>query len=162
MIQSFFPTNFQYVIEQTRIGNYLIHDVLFPDSISQKCPEVVVEIPLFMQPKTHSVNIRQPILTLSATLGLLIGMKCGYNLWTTASISLSSNEKRLQQKTNDNQNYTLRLPTTRLWAIAFYAFGLMNLSALLLHCLLKAPTTNYPNEVCLYSPIVAAFCTCLN
>jgi len=88
--------------------------------------------------------VRQPALATSALLGVLVGIKGGYDLlWVAASKRRQQNSpKGQQQQGNDQQG----MPATRLWALAFFAFGAMNLSALPLHCFLPAPETTYPQE----------------
>lgn len=137
MIESFFPVNLAQA-ESYWLGDFLLNKVLFPPHVAELCPEVVV---LTFQ----GVAVRQPALAVSASLGVLVGLKGGYNLW-----KLTEKIKRRALKTEEKEHLNRRqqqLPSTRLWALAFVAFGLMNVSALPLHCLLSAPETTYPKEV---------------
>jgi hypothetical protein len=125
MIQAFFPANFA-LAESNWLGNYLLNELLFPSFVSEICPEVVIEI--------HGVSIRQPVLAMSALVGLAIGIACGLRLCTKL---WTLNETKRPR----------RLPRHLMWTLAFLSFGLMNLSALPLHCFLPAPKTTYPDEV---------------
>lgn len=137
MIESFFPVNLAQA-ESYWLGDFLLNKVLFPPYVAELCPEVVLVL--------TGVAVRQPALAVSASLGVLVGLKGGYNLWKlTEKIKrralLKTEEKELPNRRRR------QLPSTRLWALAFVAFGLMNVSALPLHCLLSAPETTYPKEV---------------
>jgi uncharacterized membrane protein len=130
MIQTFFPANYQYVTTNESspffsVGNYLLNEIIFPDDVATMCPEVVINI--------YSYRIRQPILAMNALFGLIIGFKCGYDLWTLSS------RKKMQQQLQSSSSLLL-------WSIAYITFGIMNLSAIPLHCLLDAPTSTYPDQ----------------
>lgn len=140
MIQTFFPVNLEKA-ESYWLGNFLLNDILFPPSIAKLCPEVVVTI-------ADGIAVRQPALAVSATLGVLVGFKGGYDLWRLA--------KELGQ--DDIKDHLNRRQPIELWALAFTAFGMMNVSALPLHCLLAAPETTYPQEVSKPVPLDILVC----
>jgi hypothetical protein len=134
MIQTFFSANYQYVTTNESplfsIGNYLLNEIIFPDDVATMCPEVVINI--------YSYKIRQPILAMNALFGLIIGFKCGYDLWI-----LSSRKKMQQQLQSTSSSSSSSFV---LWSLAYITFGIMNLSAIPLHCLLDAPTSTYPDQ----------------
>jgi hypothetical protein len=129
MIQAFFPVNLAKA-ESYQLGDFLLNDLLFPPHVAELCPEVVV---IF-----HGMTLRQPALAASATLGMIVGLKGGYDLWKLAKAS---------SKAQNTLHRFRPCPSTRMWALAFATFGTMNLSALPLHCILPAPEMTYPKEV---------------
>ena len=96
MIDAFFPASVRQV-ERFWLGRYLLTDVFFPHEVSDKCPEVVIDI-------RDTISVRQPALAVSALLGLGIGMYCGLRLW-----GMSSNDA-----TSGGPASSLKL-----WALAF-------------------------------------------
>jgi hypothetical protein len=134
MIKSFFPVNLAKA-ESYWLGDYLLNGLLFPPHVFELCPEVVVTF-------YGSSPVRQPALAVSATLGMIVGLKGGYDLWKLVEVS-----RMTASKAEFTKRRLRPRPTTRLWALAFAAFGIMNMSAIPLHCLLPAPKTTYPKEV---------------
>ncbi|KAG7368262.1 hypothetical protein IV203_031005 [Nitzschia inconspicua] len=137
MVQAFFPVNLA-AAESYWLGDFLLNEVLFPPYIADLCPEVLVVVGV------NGVAIRQPALAASATFGALVGLKGGYDLW---KITKNCNEKTVEAPSKTKSRLQIRVtPSSHSWHLAFVAFGLMNVSALPLHCLLPAPKTSYPNE----------------
>ena len=102
-------------LEDNLIGA-LVWPWLYPDQVAQLCPEVSISIPVG---DDNNSMLRQPVLAVTAVVGMLIGL--------VGSIPL------YQQQTKP------------YWALAFLAFGLMNMVGLQLHCLLEAPiNSDYP------------------
>ncbi|KAG7357598.1 hypothetical protein IV203_002293 [Nitzschia inconspicua] len=136
MVQAFFPANLA-AAESYWFGDFLLNQVLFPPYIADLCPEVLVVVGV------NGVAVRQPALATSATVGALIGLKGGYDLW---KITKTYNGKTVEAPKIKSRLQIRVTPSTQSWALAFVAFGLMNVSALPLHCLLPAPKSSYPNE----------------
>jgi hypothetical protein len=109
MIETFFPAAVRR-LQDNSVGA-LAWPWLYPDQVAQLCPEVSVSI-------GEDTILRQPVLAVSAVVGMLIGV--------VGSIPL------YQQQTKP------------YWALAFLAFGLMNMVGLQLHCLVEAPHADYP------------------
>jgi hypothetical protein len=130
MIQAFFPVNLAKA-ESHWLGDLLLNELFFPPHVAQLCPEVVITF--------YGMAVRQPALAASATLGMVVGLKGGYDLWKLMEVSRVTASKSEATKRPR--------PSTILWALAFAAFGTMNMSALPLHCLFPAPETTYPKEV---------------
>ena len=133
VVQNFFPSTLALVVEHSWLLNYVVNGLIFPDEVAEICPEAVVllSIPSKMGDNNDSGNIalRLPFLSVSALLGAWVGLKGGYELWhRQRSIAITH-----------NATPSLSPPSTRLWSFAFWAFGMMNLSAVLLHCFLLAP-----------------------
>ena len=124
MIDTFFPASVQQV-EKFWLGRYLLTEVFFPPHGSEVCPEVVVDVGV----DETTLSIRQPTLAISAIFGLGIGMYGGLRLW-----KMGKGEKVMEQQAT----------SLRFWALSFLCFGVMNLSALPLHCFIPAPKTSYP------------------
>lgn len=113
MISTFFPA-FSEALNTNRIpfGSFYLNDLLFPDASAEACPEITLS--LSVQDNHHV--IRQPFLCLSAVCGIVIG---GIGAW-----------KLLASRSS----------VSKLWIVSFLAFGVMNLSAVWLHCLWPAPS----------------------
>jgi hypothetical protein len=138
MIEAFFPASVRQV-ERFWLGRFLLTDVVFPPEVGEICPELVMVLVVPRLLGTKSIPVRQPVLAVSATWGLVIGLYCGTRL--------------LRNMADRNGNHPVVLAATRTtrpsswwWAMAFLCFGMMNLSALPLHCLLPAPQVDYPTE----------------
>lgn len=131
MIETFFPVNLAKA-ESYWLGEYLLNETFFPPSVAEQCPEVVVNM--------AGYNIRQPILAVNAILGTFVGLKGGFELW--GMVDTTEENKAIGKR-----HQRIWPATTRVWSAAFVCFGVMNLSALPLHCFLPAPQTTYPDEV---------------
>jgi hypothetical protein len=184
MIQTFFPASLAE-LKQTKIYwviDRLLNEVVFPDEVAEKCPEVVVRfvsnITTMAMSDTAAPtviwNVRQPVLAVSAVWGIIIGFVGGYSLWRIAAEqqqqkrNRSSGGKYHKKNKFESNNVGSQLPKsmTRLWALAFGAFGVMNLSALPLHCLMPAPESSYPKEVRLHTHnkrlLLLMYCFCVS
>jgi hypothetical protein len=140
MIEAFFPVNLAQA-ESHWLGQFLLQQVFFPPYIAELCPEVVVVT-------SNGLTVRQPVLAVSALLGVVIGFKGGYDFWRmTIEKKPPPKVQQQQQQQPMLDDGSMAVPSTRLWALAFVAFGIMNVSALPLHCFLSAPMTTYPKEV---------------
>jgi hypothetical protein len=109
MIETFFPASVRRL--QDNFMGALAWPWLYPDQAARLCPEVSISI-------GEDTMLRQPVLAVSAVVGMFIGL--------VGSIPL------YQQQTKP------------YWALAFIAFGLMNMAGLQLHCILEAPNLDYP------------------
>ena len=109
LIEAFFPATAR-LLEDNFMGALLL-DRLYPDEAAQLCPEVSISI-------GEDAMLRQPVLAVSAVVGMLIGL--------VGSIPLYQQQPK------------------PYWALAFLTFGLMNMAGLLLHCILEAPDPDYP------------------
>jgi len=115
------------------IGRYILNDLLFPDHVAEQCPEAEIVINLYtcMGDDVDGISdvrirIRQPCLALCAAFGWWIGYR--------AVVDLSSSLSSFPPQTPKRRREVI------LWMVAFGAFGLMNVSALPLHCFLDGPT----------------------
>ncbi len=108
MVDTFFPACVDR-IDHNRVLSFLYHDIMFPDTVAEKCPEYTYNM-------QNQWNIRQPCLLLAALWGIWIGV--------SGFLQLRS--------------------TKRIWAVALLTFGIMNASAVFVHCLWPAPRINYP------------------
>jgi hypothetical protein len=126
-IEGFFPGFLQYIIRPIPVVRGVYEDVLFPDSVAELCPEVVLQFQFrYENDDVVVMMVRQPALAISATLGCIIGVYGG-------SIVL------LRAKNQNKQSFLLSL--------SLLSFGLMNFAGLFLHCLFSNPgssTTTYP------------------
>jgi hypothetical protein len=111
MIQSFFPA-FSHSLNQFTISSFLYNDLLFPDSVAQACPEVSIPIQIIMGSEER--RLRQPVLFVAAVWGMAIGFGGAFKL-----LKLNHHHRRWYH----------------YWSLAFMAFGVMNVSAIFLHCL---------------------------
>lgn len=136
MVASFFPSAVAQV-ESIWLGRMVLHTLIFPDDVAAACPEVVMNF------FNGSVSIRQPILSVCAAGGVWIGFRGAVDLY-----NYRYQQKRQQQQQRQRQPQRNKRNEQILWVVAFAAFGIMNLSALFLHCFLPAPTTTttYPHQ----------------
>jgi hypothetical protein len=120
----------------------------FPNSVAQRCPEFTLQIPWI----TATTIIRNPILSLGATFGIIIGFSGAWLILqnnrmddelasdTAPRHSVSSSiqqlffEIRIQGRHYHNDNHL------RFFALGFLFFDLMNLFALPLHCFVTRPS----------------------
>jgi hypothetical protein len=112
MITTFFPA-FTEALNTNRIplGSFYLNDLLFPDATAQACREITLSLSV----QNHDHKIRQPVLCLTAIGGVMVGL--------IGALQLSS-----------------RSSNSHIWVVSFLAFGIMNLSAIWLHCLLPSPS----------------------
>eukprot|EP00980_Cylindrotheca_fusiformis_P001876 scaffold429_cov114-Cylindrotheca_fusiformis.AAC.3 len=114
MITTFFPAvNEALNSNRIPLGSFFLNDLLFPDATAEACPEITLSV----STQHHDSIIRQPVLCLCAVGGAMVGLVGAYKLALLKSPSL-----------------------TKLWVVSFFSFGVMNLSAIWLHCLLPAPS----------------------
>ena len=149
MIQWFFPSLLSNVLmnEYNVVGKYLL-DRLVPLESMENCPEITTEI-VAASVTSGVVTIRQPNLVVASSLGILIGL-IGCRLLLFRYYAFYGHRSRQQQHKrqvlfpNPNQpvagSKRSRLHTLKWWSMGFLFFGLMNISALLLHCLLPSPS----------------------
>lgn len=126
MADTFFPACLGR-INNNRVLTFLYHDVIFPESVAEECPEYTLT--LYSTDGETATIIRQPFLLLAALWGAWIGIDGFLRLWRRPA----AGEIR-----------------TTSWAVALLAFGMMNVSAVFVHCLWPAPTTDYPTDYPLF------------
>lgn len=108
-VVSFFPV----ITAQGRIWAPRLVELVFPDDVSLRCPEIVMQI--------YGFPIRNPVLGVGAVVGMLIG---GGGAW------------RLQSACAHPSNRMQWQP----FQLSFLFFGMMNAVALPLHCILPHAT----------------------
>lgn len=116
-IEKFFPAFVKFLTIQVPNGNWVFHDLLFPDATAEACPEISIHLPS-MNYHADGITMRQPILFLSAIGGIVIGF---YGAVRLRSVSYK-------------------------WVVSYAAFGMMNIVAIWIHCLLEAPDGLYPES----------------
>ena len=168
MIQTFFPQSYGWITSSSGssifsrthifsdvvnncndIGRYIFNDLLFPDHIAEQCPEAdIVIIDLYKLMGTDDddgdgdvvsnvrIRIRQPCLAVCAAFGVWVGYRAVVDLSSTFPHHTSMRQRR----------------EIILWMVAFGAFGLMNVSALPLHCFLDGPTERSTPSASLLPP----------
>ena len=157
MIQAFFPQSYGWITSSSDstsifsgthifssivnnchdVGRYILNDLLFPDHVAKQCPESdIVIIDLYKCTGDDDdddvcdvvsnvrIRIRQPCLAICAAFGVWVGYRAVVDLSSSIPHQTSTRPRR----------------EMILWMVAFGAFGLMNVSALPLHCLLDGPT----------------------
>jgi len=142
-ILAFFPACIDWLRDDQRVvSKDLVDQYLFPVSIAEQCPEVTVGVDfssssswittmlLGKNTPQQIVVVRQPILLLFALLGILIGL---WGLWEFGVCQLAKQRNA-------------RISSYGYLAIAFGAFGMMNASAVLVHCWWEAPFFTYPES----------------
>jgi hypothetical protein len=141
---SFFPsvTN----ILQRRFPDAFDH--FFPTSVGKMCPEFRLQITCITATKT----IRNPVLGVGAIVGIFIGFFGAAMILHDPRVDdeLSTEEASKRNPSSCNQRdfsevrYIKRChknnTSLRFFAAAFLFFGLMNLFALPLHCLVSSPS----------------------
>lgn len=121
MADTFFPAAIEG-LRQNPIGRYIYDECILPASIDIKCPAFELD-ETFLGMEVFRIR-RQPCLLVAALIGMYIGLSRAAYWHRNQHLSSSSN----------------------VWALAFGAFGLMNLSATFAHSLSAAPATNYPTD----------------
>lgn len=116
MADTFFPACLDR-INHNRLLTFVYHDVIFPESVAEACPEYTISC----SAQSDQATVRQPFLLLAALWGAWIG---------------ANGFLQLRSTTKERNG----------WAVAFLAFGMMNVSAVFVHCLWPAPTTDYPTD----------------
>ncbi|CAJ1963536.1 unnamed protein product [Cylindrotheca closterium] len=139
-IEKFFPAFTKFLTTQVPNGSLVFHDILFPDATAETCPEITISTPqvvpsFFLSGEVNEIGhaiiiIRQPMLLLAAIGGIVVGFYGAIQLSSSSSSSTSISKN----------NYT--------WVVSYAAFGIMNISAIWIHCLLEAPAPgrSYPEE----------------
>ncbi|KAL3942842.1 MAG: hypothetical protein SGBAC_003041 [Bacillariaceae sp.] len=127
-IENFFPAFTKFVTTQVPYGSWVFHDILFPDATAKACPTIAISIkqlPLLSsllssnESEDAVTTIRQPMLLLAAIGGIIIGF---YGAIRLRSVSYK-------------------------WVVSYAAFGIMNISAIWIHCLLESPGEElYPEK----------------
>lgn len=84
MLFNFFPSLADQLVT-SRIGNALIHHLLFPSGISLQCPEILIAIPWM-----HQSFLRQPCLFVMAITGVAIGLRGAWSLSNYWSFAFGS------------------------------------------------------------------------
>ena len=142
MIQWFFPSLFTNVLlnEHNWMGNYLL-ELLAPRDSIRNCPEITWNVGTTTG---AAMSIRQPNLFVAATIGAWIGIFGGVWLLQLIRTRRSQLQPRHQQQQTTMQFLQQLFQSTHVWwfVAAFVCYGSMNLSALLLHCVLPAPTSS--------------------
>jgi len=110
------------------------YDFFFPDDVALLCPERTVSLKLIFLPE--SSTIRNPILLLAAILGIVIGM-FGYWYFGYYSSKTKSDERK-----EEEEIIWMELCNTTI-SKSFYYFGMMNVTAVWLHCILPPPSASY-------------------
>ena len=142
-ILAFFPACIDWLRDDQRVvSKDLVDQYLFPVSIAEQCPEITVGVDfssssswittmvLGKNTPQQIVVVRQPILLLFALLGILIGL---WGFWEFGVCQLAKQRNE-------------RISSYGYLAIAFGAFGMMNASAVLVHCWWEAPFFTYPES----------------
>jgi hypothetical protein len=120
-VHSFFPAF------SSLLDTYLpaVSQLLLPDDVAELCPEptVHVTVPLL----SSIVVVRNPVLAVAAIVGIRIGFGGARRYY------------------HGHDDATSTSPSI-LWSMAYLCFGLMNVAALPLHCLVESATDNMTLE----------------
>lgn len=111
-MESFFPAT----TGMLKVHAAHVYESVFPSDVVEQCPEVVT---IIANIDLMTIRIRNPMLLLWAVVGAVFGLHRSVVLW---NVSVAN-----QQQKQD---------TMKLWAVAFWFFGLMNVVAIPLHSLL--------------------------